>query len=485
MKKVLFWSFTVGLIMSLTLFSVSCKPAAVTEAIEEAVEEAVEEVEEAVEEAAEEVEEAVEEAVGKSFWEAIQAGDLNFDGIEINYLYQGGVGYDDYVAYLTEEFKNLTGATVISDPTPWEAQMPKIVNDVTTGANRYDVFEGDIEFQYGLYSAMEDITPYIDKFNVDMEGFFEPMYTFGEWSGLGRFGLPFSTGMGNFVIRTDVFDDAGITYPFDSFEDYYAALAEVQDPANGFYGTSFAGVNAQLVKMTLARLWGQGAPIYSKSWQPQINTPEGIKAYELMGELIDYAPPGILGWDIPESAAAFLNGDVASYENWWFALSGIIDNPDESDVAGQWAVIPAPGGGPSGNFVQHNLDLFKASENKDAAFAWIAFVCAAENAVYWAGQEINEGAVGFDYARKAAWEEVLLPALPAREGYFIGLDAGIPVTPGLPQWLEAFMAIGEHAGLTMSGEMTAEEAAGGLQTTLEGIIQQAIPPFEYVSPFAN
>ena len=464
----------------------------------EAVEEAVEEVEEAVEEAVEEVEEAVEEvaeeevaeeeaapAEEKTFWEMIQGGELDFSGQEIDYLCQGGVAYDEYILTCAEEFEALTGCKVSVDPTPWEAQMPKIVNDVTTGANRYDVFEGDIEFQYGLYAYMEELTPYIEKYNVQMDGYFDPMYTFGEWSGQGRFGLPFSTGISSIVIRTDIFDDAGISYPFDTWDDFYNAMAEVHDPDNGFYGIAFAGVNAQLVKMWLARLWGQEAPVYSKTWAPQVNSPEGIAACQLMVDLMEVAPPGVLGWDLPEAAAAFLNGDTAVYENWYVMLAGIVDNPDESNIVGNWTIVPAPGGGPSGNFTQHNVDLLKASENKDAAFCWMAYITTEERQVAWAEDEINLGIGGFDYARTKPWTDVRIPALPQMQGNFDALMAGIPITAGLPQWLEAFMAIGEANGMAMSGDATPEEAMEGLEATLSGIIELAIPPYEYVSPYAN
>jgi len=454
--------------------------------------EAVEEVEEAVEEVVEEVaeEEAVEEeaapAEEKTFWEMIQGGELDFSGQEIDYLYQGGMGYsDEYIPMCAEEFEALTGCKVSVDPTPWEAQMPKIVNDVTTGANRYDVFEGDIEFQYGLYAYMEELTPYIEKYNVSLDGYFEPMYTFGEWSGQGRFGLPFSTGISTILIRTDIFDDAGISYPFDTWEDYYAALSEVHDPANGFYGTGYAGVNAQLVKMFLARLWGQGAPIYSKTWAPQVNSPEAIAACQLMVDLMDYSPPGILGWDLPEAAAAFLNGDIAVYEAWYSMVAGDIQDPEKSNIVDKWTMIPAPGGGPTGNFVQHNVDMLKTSENKDAAFCWMAYITSGERQKQAAQDEIDGKMRGFDYARKTAWEEIIVPEFPFLAGYVTSLDNGIPVTPGLPQWLEAFMAIGEANGMAMSGDSTPEEAMEGLSATLMGIIELAIPPYEYVSPYAN
>lgn len=489
-KRVKYLSYllilTLVVVMGLSGSVFGCKKAEEVAAPAEEEEVAAPAEEEAAPAEEEVAEEEAAPAEEKTFWQMIQDGDLDFSGQEINYLCQGGVAYDDYIAACAEEFEELTGCKVIVDPTPWEAQMPKIVNDVTTGANRYDVFEGDIEFQYGLYGYMEELTPWIEKYNVNMDGYFEPMYTFGEWRGEGiRYGLPFSTGISSIVIRTDVFDAAGISYPFDTWEDFYDAMRAVHDPDNGFYGISFAGVNAQLVKMFLARLWGQEAPVYSKTWQPMVNTPEGIKACQLMVELMDFSPPGVLGWDLPEAADAFLNGDTAVYESWYTMLAGIIDDPEKSNIVGKWTVIPAPGGGPSGNFTQHNVDLLKASENKDAAFCWMAYITSEERQVAWAEDEINKNAKGWEYARTKAWTDVRLPALPQLQGNFDALNAGIPVTPGLPQWLEAFMAIGEHCGMAMSGEATPEEAMEGLQATLEGIIQTAIPPFEYVSPYAK
>ena len=490
-KRVKFLSLMVVLALVFTLgFSgimSGCKAEeAAAPAEEEEAAPAEEEVAEEAEPAEEEEAEEAAPAEEKTFWQMIQDGDLDFSGIEINYLYQGGMGYsDEYIPACAEEFEALTGCKVIVDPTPWEAQMPKIVNDVTTGANRYDVFEGDIEFQYGLYAYMEELTPYIEKYNVQMDGYFEPMYTFGEWSGMGRFGLPFSTGISSILIRTDIFDAAGITYPFDSWEDFYAALGEVQDPGNGFYGTSFAGVNAQLVKVWLARYWGQESALYSKTWQPMVNCPEGVKATELMIDYVNYAPPGVMGWDLPEAAAAFLNGDTAAYESWYSMVAGDIDNPERSNILDKWTMIPAPGGGPTGNFTQHNVDLFKASENKDAAFCWMAYVTSEERQMQNAEDAIAGVQRGFDTARKKPFTDVIIPDKPSLTDYVTSLDNGIPMTPGLPQWLEAFMAIGEHCGMAMTGDMTAEEAVEGLEATLKGIIETSIPPYEYVSPYAK
>jgi len=470
LKKIILTVVTLSIVASLSITLTGCPPAPPAE-------EVIEETTPTPEEEAAPVE--------KAFWEMIQDGDLDFSGVTINVATQGGMPYDDYFDYCADEFEKLTGAKIILDRTPWEALMPKLVNDITTGANRYDVFSGDIEFQYGLYEYMENLYPYIDKYNVDMEGFFEAIYKFGEWSKEGvRLSIPFYTPTTlNFVIRTDVFDEAGIKYPFDTWEDYYDALDKVNDPANNFYGVSFAGVSAQLVKKYLTRLWSQEVDIFTKTWAPQVNRPESIKACEMMVELMDYAPPGILGWDLPDAAAAFLNGDTAVYEEAYSLIAGLVDNPNESKIVGKWTMVPAPEGAPMGNFVQQGGTLLKGSKNKEAAFCWIAFFTATENQVYWAGQEV-EGKQGFTYPRKQAWEEVLLPNYPQLQGIYDALEAGgVPFTPGLPQWLEAFMSIGEYNGMAMSGEATPQEAMEGLQHTLEGIIQLAVPPYEYPYPF--
>ncbi|MBC7333939.1 MAG: extracellular solute-binding protein [Actinobacteria bacterium] len=425
-------------------------------------------------------------SVEKSFWQMVQDRDLDFSGVTINVLTQGGMPYDDYLDYCAAEFEKLTGAKVVFDRTPWESLMPKLVNDVTTGANRIDVLAADIEFQYGLYNYMENLYPYIDKYNVDMEGFFSAIYQCGEWLGKGiRLSIPFYTPTTlNYVIRTDIFDGAGIKYPFDTWEDYYSALAKVHDQAHNVYGVSFAGVSAQLVKKFLVRLWTQQVDLLSRTWAPQANTPEAVKACEMMVDLVNYAPPGVLGWDLPDAASAFLNGDTAVFEESYALLAGLIDNPDESKIVGKWTIIPTPAGGPAGNFVQQGGVLMKGSENKDAAFCFIAFFTATENQVYWASQEVEGKQKGFTYPRKQAWEQVLLPKYPQLQGLYDALEAGgIPFTPGLPQWLEAFMAVGEECGEAMAGTLTPQEAMDKLQQRLEGIIQTAVPPYEYPYPF--
>ncbi|MCL5987151.1 MAG: extracellular solute-binding protein [Actinobacteria bacterium] len=451
----------------------SCQPAPPP-----ATETAAPETEAAETEAAEETAAAAE----KTFWQMINDGDLKFEGVTLNFLYQGGVGYDKYMEATAKEFEELTGAKVVLDPTPWEAQMPKIVNDVQTGANQYDLFEGDIEFQYTLKDQMIPINDYIEKYNVDIEGFFDGVYKYGEWLGQGiRYGLPIGTGISSVAINTEIFDAAGVKYPFATWDDFYAGLEKLTDKSKGIYGITFSGVNAQLVKMYLSRLWGQEVDVYNKNWLPQVNTPGGIKAAQMMVDLMKYAPPGVLGWDVADAAPIFLEGKAAIYENWLFAIAGLADDPEQSKIAGKWTLIPAAGGGPTGNWVEHNVDILKSSENPEAAFAYLAYITSTERIMDYFKNPV-EGMV-WDPARTQVWTELLIPATPQLQGQFDALQAGIPITPGLPQWLEAFMAIGDNNGTAMAGTATPEEAMENLFNDLNTIIQSNLPGFEYPAAF--
>lgn len=473
MKKSIIIVMLVVFVISITFTSAACKNEATT--AEESSGEATEVVSE--EESA--TEESSEEMSDKSFWDMVQDGDLDFSGQEIVINFMTGGGYDDFMMMCADEFNELTGANVVLDATPWDSQQPKLVNDITTGADRYDLFESDIDFQYNLYEYMEELTPYIEKYNVDMDGYFNFMYSYGDWSGLGRFGLPFTVGQSSIVIRTDIFDAAGISYPFDTWDDYYDAMRAVNDPENGFYGITIGGQNPNLVRYWYARLWGQGADIFTKDWVPVANSPEGVKATQMLVDLKEFAPPGMLGWNQPENAAAFLNGDAAVTEEWWMALSGLIDDPEQSNIVDKWAIVMAPGGGPSGDAIQHNIDLMKSSENKDAAFCFAAYISSTERQVEYALTEVNEGAKGFDYGRTAPWTEVLIKDNPKLQPLFDQFNVAVQAAPGLPQWMELYDAVGNYNGLALSGEATAQEAMDLFNKKLEEIIEQSKPPYDF------
>ena len=181
----------------------------------------------------------------------------------------------------------------------------------------------------------------IKKYNYNMEGFFEPVYKYGEGVAGGlegqRFGLPIRIGACWVFYRTDLIKEFPKTW-----DEYYKLLGE--QTTGGKYGVAFAGVAAQLVKIFLARYWSQGDPLMKPDWTPLINSEKGVKAVDMMLDALKkYAPPGMLGWDNPDASNAFLNGDVAVLEGWASFILPSLDDPTKSKVVGKWDVAPVPG----------------------------------------------------------------------------------------------------------------------------------------------
>ena len=77
--------------------------------------------------------------------------------------------------------------------------MPKLQADLAAGTAQYDFFCNDIEFQYTIYPSLLPINDLIAERGYDMEGFFEPIYTYGEGVAGGQEG--FATGSPSASVR--------------------------------------------------------------------------------------------------------------------------------------------------------------------------------------------------------------------------------------------------------------------------------------------
>ena len=401
---------------------------------------------------------------------AVQAG--AYEGVTLRALGLAGAAWNPAVTRFAQEFQEATGATVEWDFQPWEQTMPKLQADLAAGTAQYDLFCNDIEFQYTIYPSLQPIDELIESRGYDMEGFFEPIYTYGAGVAGGqegvRYGLPIRVGASWVFYRTDLIPDFPTTWA-----DYTAMLGELTGA--GQYGLGFAGVPAQLVKLFLARFWSMGGSLLSADWQPQVNSKEGVAALQALHDaMIEYAPPGILAWDNPDASNAFLNGDVAVLEGWASFILPSLDDPDASEVVGKWSVAKYPGNG-TGNFTQHNFAIFNTSQNIDAAFDYMAYCTGPETALPLLNEFKEES------PRKTVWTD---PAVAEEQPYLATVveayDVGRPFTPGLAQWLELFIGLAEGLSSAMSDQKSPQDALNDVAANWETVIAQAPPDWEYV-----
>ena len=406
-------------------------------------------------------------------------GGKKYEGVTITFLIQGGAAYDianvsgkTYLQAMAEEFQELTGCEVKLVGAPWENLMPKIINDVTTGANQFDGGLYDIEFQYSIRPYCLQINDFIEETGYDMDGFLKPVYRYGEWSGEGiRYGLPLLPGIAPIVYRTDLVDGIPKTW-----KEYNAMLEKLQQEGDVKYPLTLPGVSAQLVKMWLCYYWSTGDVTISEDWKVRINNENGLWALKEFEYVIkNFCAPGVLGYDNPDAANEFVKGDAALYANWLAFILPALNNPDENAaVRDKWDVGPFPEGG-TGNFVQHNMIIMKESKHPDAAFDYIAYCTNEENMkralLDW----------GVDVARASVLNDPdVLEKFPYYQGYSVVLDNGRPIFPGIPYWLELFMGLAEGLGSYFSGEVAdPQEALDNIADRWQKLIDENPLDFAY------
>lgn len=394
-----------------------------------------------------------------------------YDGVTLRVLNQAGTAYEAALAQYAEDFEAATGAKVEFDATPWETMLTKAQANVAAGSSQYDIFIGDVEFQYSLYPSLLPIQDMIAESGYSLDGLFAPAVKYGE--GIGgqegvRYGLPLTSSVSPIFYRTDLIPEFPTTWA--EYEQVLSDLKSDEMPAP----LAFAGVPAQLVKLFLARYWSSGDPLLTEDWQPLINSENGLAALEALIRFKDeFANPGVLAWDNPEASQAFLNGDAAVLEGWGTFVFPGLEDPEVSKIGDNWAIASYPEGG-TGNFVQHNGIIFNGTQNPQAAFDFLAYV-TGEEAAKQTLIEFHE-----DSAREALWSDPDVAAVDAwRPAFAPVVNNGKPFTPGLPQWLDLFIGVAESASAALAGTAEPQAALDDLASKWEASIAQAVPTYPY------
>jgi multiple sugar transport system substrate-binding protein len=144
---------------------------------------------------------------------------------------------------------------------------------------------------------------------------------------------------------------------------------------------------------------------------------------------------------------------------------GLIEEAGGADIEGNWAVAPIPGkdGAPGTSWVGGaNLTVFKDSENKDAAWAFVEFMSRPETQVAWYEEATVLPAV------QAAWDD---PALAEDENLAVFGEQleNTKAPPPISTWAEISEAINAQLERVTTGDTPPEEGAQAMQEAAAGI----------------
>ena len=294
-------------------------------------------------------------------------------GQKITCLYFSAT-YSEAAKEYAAEFTEKTGIRVEIVDFPYLTLYEKIGLALATGDSTYDVVTPACQWDGEFEPFMEDLAPYIKRDNFDTSDFPPGLWEqSGKWAGK-IMGFPFSNTPQTLAYRTDLVKE----FP-QTWDEFFKVCERIHNPPN-LYAIAIPGLKEQLSGLWMMVQWSLGGRWADENWNLTIDSPETREALRITKRWFEFADPAAPAWGLPESDAAFLNGNAGVAFSWpTLSIAPNGDNPEKSKIVNKWAIAPIPYAA-NGVTVLSSWDIGipKASKNKDAAWEWIKFYTSAE-----------------------------------------------------------------------------------------------------------
>jgi multiple sugar transport system substrate-binding protein len=374
----------------------------------------------------------------------------------VTITFSSWVGNEPTMQKMAKEFqKQHPNITVKFQNVPAEQSGQKLTAQIA-GGNPPDTAFVDASTVAGFAArnALVNLNNYISRSDVvDPDDYVDAFKTFTTYED-SLYGLPFdgeSTGM---FYRTDLFEEAGISGPPTTWEEFEETAAKLTKPEEKQYGyILFAPESAYY---WYPWLWQAGGELLNEDGQVAFDSDVAEEAAEFYVGLTEYSPPDYLNSNSYDGRVAFANGQVAMYmAGAWFA--GVLDG-EFPKLKGKWAAAPLPEGeaGCATTIAGDALVVFADSENQDAAWKWIEFLSTPENMAEWTFK--SEGSTLLPPRTSLLESPELTKHKPILGGFAEAMECGVSNIIADKDWGRIEQSLNENLGKAMYGEQSAAEA---------------------------
>ncbi|TPI38143.1 extracellular solute-binding protein [Mesorhizobium sp. B3-1-9] len=292
------------------------------------------------------------------------------------------------------------------------------------------------------------------------------------------YGIPgLHSGSVIYFYRKDLFEAAGLkpATNWDEFKD--AAIKLNKDDVAGcsFIGAndfSLAAVDWYTRFITTGGKLMSGSP-KEKNFKPNVNSPEGIGALQMLIDLLPYAPKNVTKYGFAENVDGFSTGKIAQMI-FWSTIAGPILNGDNSMVSDKTGTGPVPAKpgetaraiqGGWGMGIPKNIDPAK----KDAA--WLALTWMTSKAF----NKFEVEKYQIDASRTSAFTDpdlvAKLPYLP--DALKAASTAEIIPTSLIPEFFQLNDIMNVEFNAALIGTQDAKTACEKVQTQWEAMLRKA------------
>lgn len=344
----------------------------------------------------------------------------------------------------------------------------RVRSDFVGGTGNFDLFTMDIVWsgEFAEAGSTLDLTDRIerDSDELDLDDIYDAAWTQGSW-GDKQVAYPLAGYVNLLNYRSDVLEEKGLTPP-TTLEELASNALAIGDagPVAGWVANGQQGPAA--AQDWMAYSFQSGGEILDADGAPVIDSDVNVESLELYADLFDKAAPaGATEFDWGQRETAFTQGRAASVETWSVSRASYED-PEVSTIAGTVGTVPAPmaaGLDPKYAFGGWGLAINADSDSPDAAWEFIKWVTSPEVQKRWvqdgAGTYIRESTVeDADLLAQYPFQTVIGEALENGDG-----DA----RPRVPEYSEIENAIGIAVSKVLTQGVSAEDALGEAQSTVE------------------
>ena len=252
---------------------------------------------------------------------------------------------------LLPEYEKATGVKVEWEEAPFSELLSKQMTELIAGTSRYDLFTLSnmwvgAEAGTGQLLALDEFIATAGA-KLDWPDILPKqrgMFTFK-----GKpYAIPLSSNIYLTTYNKEVFDQEGITVPpLGTSFTHEEWLRVVKRLTKGTQkGTAFS-INpmAAATQVWSCVMVSAGGRFFDEKMTPVLNAKEGLLAAEYMKELMASAPPDILRYGNTEAAEAMMRGYVATVAPQWASRIPMVEDKQQSRVAGKvrWSTLPFAG----------------------------------------------------------------------------------------------------------------------------------------------
>ena len=314
--------------------------------------------------------------------------------------------------------------------------------------------------------ALVNLDDYIGRSDVvKPDDYVEAFKTFVTYED-SMWGLPIDGETTGLFYRTDLFEQAGIESPPETWEEFEATAAELTVPEKKQYGYEIFASEAAYYWYPW--LYQAGGDLLSEDGEVMFDSEEARLAAEFYVGLADYAPAEYLNSNSYDGRTAFIQGQVGMYmAGAWFAGTLASEAPQ---IDGKWNTAPLPEG-PAGcktTIAGDSLIMMNATDNPDAAWLWMEYLSQPDVLAEWTFKS-KDGTLLPPLTSLLESDE-LVEEKPVLEGFAELMKCGVAGTVSNPKFPRVETVLNEELGAAIFGDQTADEAIDNAAAQAEEIL---------------